>query len=369
MWKYLARIDYRILFIICFLMAISLIVISSMAEGNSFLSGNLKKQIEWFLIGWVVFFICAGFDYRKLKELSWIFYVILIVMLLGLYLAGSIQRVHRWYRLPFIDMSIQPSEYAKLIIVICLAWFLEKKERDISSIYSSLQVFFITAIPFFLIVKQPDLGTGLVLYPIMVFMGYFGGINKYFLRFFVIIGIIGMVVVFLMFNKIITHEEMRPVFTKFMRNYQYERLNPDSYHQKAAKVSIAIGGFWGKGWKQSEYAKRKWLPASHTDSVFAAFVEEFGFVGAMFLLLLFYSLIRLSFQVIELSKDYFGKLLASGIAVYLSMHIIVNIAMMCGLLPISGVPLLLVTYGGSSVITTMAALGILQSIYIRRFMF
>ena len=108
---------------------------------------------------------------------------------------------------------------------------------------------------------------------------------------------------------------------------------------------------------------------AHTDSVFAAFGEEFGFIGIVFLLFLFYGLIYFSFQVSSMAKDRFGKLLSSGVAVYLSMHIIINIAMMIGFLPISGVPLILITYGGSSVMITMAALGILQSIYSRRFMF
>ncbi len=107
----------------------------------------------------------------------------------------------------------------------------------------------------------------------------------------------------------------------------------------------------------------------HTDSVFAAFGEEFGFVGVTFLLFLFYALIYFSFQVAAVAKDPFGRLLGTGLAVYLAMHALVNSAMMCGLLPISGVPLIFITYGGSSLMTTMAALGVLQSIFSRRFMF
>ena len=108
---------------------------------------------------------------------------------------------------------------------------------------------------------------------------------------------------------------------------------------------------------------------AHTDSVFAAFGEEFGFVGLIFLLFLFYALIYFSFQVAAVAKDPFGRLLAAGLAAYLAMHVLVNCCMMCALLPITGVPLILVTYGGSSLLTTMAALGLLQSIYSRRFMF
>ena len=125
----------------------------------------------------------------------------------------------------------------------------------------------------------------------------------------------------------------------------------------------------GTGWKKSEFAGGGWLPTPYTDSAFASFGEEFGFIGLLFLMVLFYALIYFSFQVTAVVKDDFGRLLSAGISVYLAMHILVNIGMMCGFLPITGVPLILITYGGSSVISTMMALGILQSIYIRRFMF
>jgi rod shape determining protein RodA len=162
---------------------------------------------------------------------------------------------------------------------------------------------------------------------------------------------------------------MKPVFTSFLKEYQYERLNPNTYHQKASQTAIAIGGFQGNGWHKGIFSSKKWLPASHTDSVFAAFGEEFGFLGLAFLVFLYYALIYFGFQVVVVARDHLGRLLSSGITVYLAMHVVVNIAMMCGFLPITGVPLILVSYGGSSVLTTMMALGILQSIYSRRFMF
>ena len=126
---------------------------------------------------------------------------------------------------------------------------------------------------------------------------------------------------------------------------------------------------WGSGWRNSEFTGQQWLPAAHTDSVFAAYTEEFGFAGVTFMLLLFFGLLYFSFQVTAVAKDRFGRLLSAGITVYLAMHVIVNIGMMCGFLPITGVPLVLITYGGSSILSTMTALGIIQSIYSRRFMF
>jgi len=374
MWDHrnLLKLDFRQLILIFFLMIISLLVISSMTanvENNSFFTPYVKNQIQWFILGWIVFIFFAAFDYRKFYQLSWFLYIFMVLSLIGLFIVSPIQRVHRWYKLPFIGMNIQPSEYAKLILVFIVGRFLEKQKMHVNNISCVLQLILIVSIPFLLILKQPDLGTALVLYPIALTMGYIGNINKKVLYFMSFIGLLMLVFVGLMFTQVFSHEKMKPFFTTFLREYQYERFNPNTYHQKASQISIAVGGLTGTGWKKSEFASQKWLPAAHTDSVFAAYGEEFGFLGLIFLLFIFYLLIHISFQVVFKAKDYYGRLLAAGIAVYLSMHIIINIAMMSGFLPISGVPLLLITYGGSSLLTTMAALGILQSIYSRRFMF
>ena len=173
----------------------------------------------------------------------------------------------------------------------------------------------------------------------------------------------------MIFLGVISHEEIRPFTTHFLKDYQFERLNPNTHHQKAAATAIGVGGLLGSGWRKSEFTGGGWLPAPYTDSVFPAFGEEFGFIGLLLLMILFYALIYCSFQVTAVAKDHFGRLLSAGITIYLSMHILINIGMMCDLLPITGVPLILVTYGGSSILSTMTALGILQSIYSRRFMF
>ncbi len=373
MWdhKNLLYIDFRLIILIFSLMGISLLVISSMTsvENNSFFTPFVKNQIQWFILGWIVFIFFTGFDYRKFYQWTWVLYFFMIFLLIGVFIVSPIQRVHRWYRIPFIGMNVQPSEYAKLIVVFTLGWFLEKQKMHIDRISCVLQLMLIVSIPFFLILKEPDLGTALVLFPITLTMSYFGNINKKAVHFMSFMGLMMLVFVGLMFTQILSHEKMKPFFTTFLKEYQYERFNPNTYHQKAAQISIAIGGLTGSGWKKSEFASQKWLPAAHTDSVFAAYGEEFGFLGLIFLLFIFYLLVHISFQVVSKAKDYYGRLLASGIAVYLTMHIIVNIGMMCGFLPISGVPLLLITYGGNSILTTMAALGILQSIYSRRFMF
>ncbi len=376
MWsaRYLARLDFRVLPVILSLMVISLLVISSYTvdPDNSediFFTPIVRTQIQWFFIGTLLYFFCAGFDYNKLREWTWILYALVILSLIGLFFTDSIQRVHRWYRIPFLNISFQPSEYDKLVVVITLSWLLERR-LPLASEWST--VFFaalVVGIPFILILKQPDLGTALVLFPISLVMCYFGNLRPSVIKGMTCIGGLALFLVALLFLGILPHETIRPYATVVLKDYQFDRLNPATHHQKAAAIAISLGGVTGSGWRKSEFSGKGWLPAPYTDSVFPAFGEEFGLMGLLLLLVLYYALIYFSFQVTDVAKDSFGRLLSAGVTVYLAMHILVNIGMMCGFLPITGVPLVLVTYGGSSILVTMMALGILQSIYSRRFMF
>jgi rod shape determining protein RodA len=375
MWNYrlFSRIDFRTVPLILAVMFVSILVISAMTgsgESDTFLTESTKKQIQWFMVGWAVYGFCVGLDYRKLRSWAFIFYGITIILLIGLFFTAPIQHVHRWYRIPFWGgREFQPSEYAKLAVVLALSCFLESKGRGVGSWKTAIQALFIVMIPFFLILKQPDLGSALVLYPIALVMFYLGGIHPRVVKVMTAVGAAGFLFVGLMFSGVLSHEAMRPYVTKVIQEYQYERLNPHTYHQKAAQTAIGLGGLTGSGWHKSEFSGREWLPAAHTDSVFAAYVEEFGLVGGFFLLLFFFGLIYFSFQVTAGAKDTFGRLLSAGLTTYLAMHVVVSIAMMCGFLPITGVPLVLVTFGGSSVVSAMMALGLLQSIYSRRFIY
>lgn len=378
MWsyQYLKRIDFRAVPVILALMLISLLVISAYSIENpfestdeSFFTPVVRQQIQWFIIGTAVFLFSAGFDYNKLREWVWLLYGLMIFLLVGVFFTDSIQNVHRWYRVPIINMSFQPSEYAKIVVVITLSWFLERRKEEAANWSTAIIGGIIVGIPFLLILKQPDLGTALVLYPIALVMFYCGGIHPFVIKFMSVMGALILVIVALFFLEIIPHEEARPYATKFLKEYQYERLNPKTHQQKASAIAIAVGGLTGTGWRKSEFTGGGWLPTPYTDSVFPAFGEEFGFLGLLLLLVLFYALIYFSFQVSAVAKDQFGRLLSAGISVYLAMHILLNVGMMCGFLPITGIPLVLVSYGGSSFLSTMATLGILQSIYSRRFMF
>lgn len=375
-YRYLFRIDLRVVAVIFALMGISLVIISSFSaqipiDGTevSFFTPIVKQQIRWFGIGAGVFLFVACFDYNQLREWTWVLYGIVLLLLFGLFFTDPIQRVHRWYKLPLIPVSFQPSEYAKLVVVIALSWFLERRQSQASSWSTAFLSLIIVGVPFLMILKQPDLGTALVLLPITLVMFYFGGVRPIVVKTMAWGAACLLLIVALIFTGTVSHEQLRPYAATVMKDYQFDRLDPNTDHQKAASNAIAIGGLFGTGWRAGEYTRGGWLPAAYTDSVFPAFGEEFGLAGLLILLALFYTLLYFSFQVTAVAVDPFGRLLSAGISVYLAMHILINIGMMTGLLPITGVPLIMITYGGSSILSTMTALGILQSIYTRRFMF
>lgn len=370
--RHLRWVDWRVVVVITALMVISLAVISSHTMStldDSFFTPKTKSQLQRFVLGWAIFAFCAGLDYHKIREVTWLLYGVTLLALVGLFFTSATQRVHRWYWIPGLHFGIQPSEVAKLVVVFALSWLLEYRKSQAHAWSTAFLSGVVVGLPFLLILKQPDLGTAMVLWPIALVIFYFGGVNPRLVRWMVTASGVGLVLVALIFLGVLDHQKLRPIATKFLKEYQYERFNPESHHQKAAATAISLGGVTGTGWRQSEYGGQGWLPAAETDSVFPAFAEEFGLIGAVVVLALFYALIYFGFQVTAVAKETYGRLLSAGITVYIAMHVLTNIAMMCGFLPITGVPLLLVTYGGSSVLVTMAALGLLQSIYSRRFMF
>lgn len=373
--KELSRLDWRPIAIILALMAISLLVLSAQVGHHGddpsipLLPTRAIAQLKRFLLGGAIYLLFARLDYRRLRELTWPLYLLTLLALLGLFFSHTQAGVHRWYRLPLIGILIQPGEFAKLSVVFALSWFLERQKEHLYRLRTSLCALTIAGIPFLLILKQPDLGTALVLWPVTLTLLYFAHAHRGLMRFLTAFSLVALFAVLSIFLGLIDHEEMRPYATRALKNYQYERLNPHTYHQEAAKITIGTGGLLGRGWRKGIFSSRGWLPAAETDSVFPSFGEEFGFVGLLLILALFYGLIALGFQTSAVAKDDYGQMLAAGITVYLAMHAVTNTAMMCGCLPITGVPLCLITYGGSSVLVTMAALGTLQSIWVRRLMF
>jgi rod shape determining protein RodA len=373
-YRYLRWMDWRVIPIIFLLMIASLLVISAAtsdwrAEKWSALSPYVISQLKWYGVGWAAYLLFAGIDYHKLKKCAVLIYIAILLLLMGLFFTPPFLNVHRWYRLESLGIAFQPSEYAKLSVVLILSWFLERNGRRIANHLIALRASSLVLLPFLLILKQPDLGTSFILYPIALVLFYLAGVHRRWVLWMGWIGGVLLLFISLLFLNILPHESIRPYATLLLKEYQFERLNPNTYHQQASQTALSIGGATGAGWHQSEFTGRHWLPEAHTDSVFAAFGEEFGMIGIFFLLLFFFILLYFSLQVTKKAKDTFGQLLSAGITVCLAVHVIINAGMMCGFLPITGVPLILITYGGSSILSTMTALGILQSVYSRRFMF
>ena len=370
--KRLKEIDTKLVVILLFLALISLLIISSYSQtqldSTQFFTPMVIQQLVWYGAGFALFFCIALFDYRKLRDWSLPLYIITIVALVGLFFVEPIQNVHRWYRIPFIGSSFQPSEYAKLVTILILAWFLERNRDQTKRLSTALLALIIVFIPFFLILKEPNLGTSLIFPPIALVMFYFGGIHRLVIKTISLVLALALLFVVFKFTAVIPHETFRPYATIFLKDYQYDRLDPNTLHQRASVTAIAIGGLAGSGIGKSEFAGNGWLPTPYTDSVFPAFGEEVGLIGLLFLLTLLFSLIFLSFKTVLVAKDPFGRLIAAGISIYLAAHMLMNIGMMVGFLPITGVPLILVSYGGSSLLATMGALGLLQSVYTRRFL-
>ncbi|OGN61503.1 MAG: rod shape-determining protein RodA [Chlamydiae bacterium RIFCSPHIGHO2_12_FULL_49_11] len=333
------------------------------------ISPFVKSQLRAVCIGIFVYFVCVALDYRKLREWTLIFYLLILLMLIGLYFTPPIHNVRRWYRFPFLPFDLQPSEYAKLIVVMALSWFLEKRGEIVHRFSTFFMASLIVLIPFVLILKEPDLGTALILVPISFVLFYFGGISPRILRPITLAAALMVAFVLSIFLGFLSHEELKPYVTGFVKEYQYERLNPATYHQTAAQTAISLGKVTGSGFLQSEFTGNRFLPYAFTDSIFPAFAEQFGLIGCLFLLSLYGLLIFFAFEAVKKGRDPYGKLLAAGISVYITMHVVINVGMMAGLLPITGVPLILMSYGGSSLLSTYIALGILQSIYARRFTF
>ena len=257
------------------------------------------------------------------------------------------------------QFNIQPVEIAKVVIIIFLASFLSKKKSQLSIIVRTIASIVLVAIPVFLILKQPDLGSAAIIMGIWIGMLFVSGINK---KVFFGLFLAGLVI--------------SSASWFVLQDYQKERLmnfvSPErdprgsGYNVIQSIVAVGSGGAWGKGLGHGSQSQLNFLPEKHTDFIFAVFAEEFGFLGSFVIISLFGILIYRIKETARLARDNFGYLLAVGISMMLFFQILVNIGMNIGVAPVAGVPLPLLSYGGSSMISILAALGIIQSIYIRR---
>jgi rod shape determining protein RodA len=315
------------------------------------------RQIAWFLIGALFFMIIININYRKIVSLGYIFYFLSLILLLLVFFFGSKRfGAQRWLELGYFNL--QPSEFAKLFVTLALIQYLteHKVEKGVKNI---AVVFFIILVPFVLIIAQPDLGTALMLVPIFFVLLYIWGARLKHLFF-----IAGGVLV------------ASPLCWFLLKDYQKERLmvfmNPDidplgaGYTVIQSRIAIGSGGVFGKGWLSGTQNQLNFLTERHTDFIFSVAGEEWGFVGGIILTVLYYILIRRAFEIARKTDDPCGVLAACGMATIIGIQVVVNISMTMGFMPVVGLPLPLVSYGGSSLLVTIIALGLLESIALHR---
>lgn len=319
------------------------------------------KQLIWFCIGLVVMIVCFLFDYKLLERWAPAFYIFCLVLLtavliFGRYVGGS----RRWLILG--PISIQPSELVKIAVIVLMARYYSRVVNTIGlSNRELVYPIIITTIPFALIVAQPDLGTALLVVLIAASMTFFVKIEK---RTLIWIGATSTVAL--------------PLVWFLLKGYQKKRiltfLNPDrdplgaGYHIIQSKIAIGSGMIFGKGFLKGTQNSLEFLPEQHTDFIFSVLAEEWGFVGSVALLLLFLLLIVWGLNIAQGCRDPFGTILSVGLTAMIFWQVFINIGMVMGLMPVVGVPLPLISYGGSSIVTLMVCIGLLLNVSMRRFM-
>ena len=328
-----------------------------------------RRQMLWVLLGVAGYLIVSNISYRRLLDWNYFLYTAMLFLLFLVFALGVVRLgAQRWLKLFWFNF--QPSELAKLIIVIFFARYFSRKSADQLGrasgrfgVFGGIIIPFIfVIIPVALIVEQPDLGSGAIIVALFFALLYLTDVRMRYILLFFLAGLVTL-----------------PFLWHFMRGYQRDRLmvflNPNidplgaGYTVIQSKIAIGSGGLFGKGWMGGTQSQLHFLPEAHTDFIFAALSEERGLLGSGALLVLYFLLVRKGFQIAGNTRDYFGRFLAYGISLMLALQVFINIAMNLGLAPVVGLPLPLMSYGGSSVVVTFIALGILAGIDRRRAVF
>jgi rod shape determining protein RodA len=321
------------------------------------------QQIYWLTLGAGIAVLIVAIDYRHFERFGWVAYGAGIVLLLLVFLlAPEIRGSQRWIRIG--AFSLQPSEIMKVVLIVALAKYLHNDPKTEGRTLKDLVIpGLILAFPMTLILIQPDLGTALILAFI------FGSIML--LTNLRMRSLLTLIAVFVASAPL--------TWTYLLKDYQRERVtafwNPEAdvldsgWHAHQSMVAIGSGGLWGKGFMQGTQNQHRFLPDQHTDFPFPVWAEEQGFLGVALLFFLYIFLILWGLKVASQAKDRFGAVVAVGVSAFFFWHTIINLGMVCGMLPVVGVTLPLFSYGGSSVITSMMGVGLLMNVSIRRFSF
>lgn len=338
------------------LLFLGLVLIFSASRGiGQSLTALFGRQLLWGALGFAVLALLSQFDFHFWARNAFLFYIIMLALLaLVLFFGHGRAETQRWFKLG--AFYFQPSEPAKLFFIFILANYLIRR-KDYIMYFSTLLVAFLFILlpPLFLILLQPNLGTAFVLIPIFFAMFYIAGAPKKNLLTLFFLGLASL-----------------PVLWLFLKGYQKQRimvfLNPGAdplgagYNLLQSQIAIGSGGFIGKGFLKGTQTHLAFLPEHHTDFIFSVLAEEWGFLGSVFLLLVCLLFLMEIFKIASSTRDRAGTLIATGCGAMFATQMFVNIGMTMGFLPVVGIPLPFLSYGGSSLITSLAAVGILLNI-------
>ncbi|MCE5263900.1 MAG: rod shape-determining protein RodA [Deltaproteobacteria bacterium] len=318
------------------------------------------RQIQWILVGSVGMALAFLIDYRFLNRHAYLIYAVSVALLLIVAATGYATRgSQRWIALG--GFTFQPSELVKLTLILALTKYFDRHRIGRGYYLRELFIpFLLLLIPFLFILKQPDLGTALILLILFLSMVFFIGLDW---RSLLIAAGAGLT--------------LAPIGWFILKDYQKERImtffSPEKdplgsgYHIIQSMIAVGSGGILGKGFLKGSQTQLKFLPEQQTDFIFSVFAEEWGFLGAIILLVLFMLLILWGLMIIARSKDFPGALIAFGITMLIFWEVFINIGMVLGILPVVGIPLPFLSYGGSSMVVLMTAVGLLMNISVRRF--
>ncbi len=363
----IVKLDVLLLAAAIGLIACSVYTIGTATEGD--IEGSpyhyVIRQSVYGGVGIVLMLLVTQFDYSRLRELRLGLYgATLVGILFVLGLGATTRGSKRWIELPFF--RFQPSELGKVLLILALSAFVVDRARRLSERETTSRILLLAMIPAILVVAQPDLGTGMV-YLIIALAVLFVAGTKW--THFAALGVlaVGAVTLVLIAAPAAGIQVLKP--------YQIDRLtafvNPsddpqdEGYQLRQSTVAIGSGQKTGRGKEKATQTKLDFLPEHHTDFVFAVVGEEFGFTGAAFVLSLYALLIWRALRILTMAKNLYGTLIAAGITAMIMFQVFVNVGMTVGIMPITGVPLPLMSYGGSSVIVTFLAVGLFQSIHVQ----
>jgi rod shape determining protein RodA len=350
--------DWWLIAILLTICALGVIEIYSATHGSS-LAGMQNKQLRWLAIGFVLMFALSRLDYHLILDQAPILYLVGIVALIAVLAFGHRRfGAQRW--IPILGEFFQVSELVKLIIIIVLARFFAEVRTDELSLQDLIKAGLIVGLPLALILKQPDLGTALVLVPLLVVGAFLAGLQW---KHAAAIALIGLL--------------MLPVAWRVMKPYQKERvtsfMHPEDdakgsgYQVLQSKIAVGSGGFWGKGFGNGTQNQLGYIPVRYSDFIMSAWAEEQGFKGVLVALGLYMALLLRLVQNAQRAKDRAGMFLVMGVAAALGFHVMVNVAMVIGAMPVTGIPLPLMSYGGSATLFVFLAIGLVMNVRLRRF--